>query len=220
MPMPLDCFFVQPLCSTALCLFQSGTRAERLKSMHDEVAEKTADGQTFGEDGKPKTNLEGKKLAPADMFNPGDVITVTVGKSNPKQDAGLKVEEINGKYYVRKIPTSGLFARTPVIAGDKILELNGTDAKDFPTLNDMKKVIKDDPRITIVVLRRDPDASVSSASSVDYDNLAPVVAGPDSDKGDDDTVGYDGHDCGCVWCPECHGGDPLLLADGPADDSE
>jgi membrane-associated protease RseP (regulator of RpoE activity) len=188
--------------------------------MHDEVAEKTADGQTFGEDGKPKTNLEGKKLAPADMFNPGDVITVTVGKSNPKQDAGLKVEEINGKYYVRKIPTSGLFARTPVIAGDKILELNGTDAKDFPTLNDMKKVIKDDPRITIVVLRRDPDASVSSASSVDYDNLAPVVAGPDSDKGDDDTVGYDGHDCGCVWCPECHGGDPLLLADGPADDSE
>ncbi|CAJ1900179.1 unnamed protein product [Cylindrotheca closterium] len=180
------------------------TRAERLKAMHNEVAETTADGQTFGADGKPKTNQEGKKLTPADMFSPGDVITVTVGKSNPKQDAGLKVEEVNGKYYVRKIPASGLFAKTPVAAGDKVLELNGTDSKGYPTLNDMKKTIKDEQRITIVVLRRDPDASYSSADSddIDYDNLAPV-APPDSDE-DNSTVGYDGQDCGTVWCPHCH----------------
>ena len=108
------------------------TRAEKLKEMNDRYAEEEADGQKFDENGKPLTNKDGKKLTPADMFNPGDVITVTVGKSNPKQDAGLKVEQGgNGKYYVRKVPTSGLFAKTPVIAGDKILELNGKDSKDF-----------------------------------------------------------------------------------------
>jgi len=179
------------------------TRAEKLQAMHNDVAETTADRQTFGADGKPKTNAQGKKLTPADMFSPGDVITVTVGKSNPKQDAGLKMEEINGKYYVRKVPGSGLFARTPVIAGDKLLELNGTDAKDYATLNDVKTTIKDEERITIVVLRQDPDASVSSASSVDYDNLAPV-APPESDEEDDNTVGYDGQDCGTIWCPHCN----------------
>lgn len=172
--------------------------------MHDDVAPTTADGQTFGDDGKPKTNAEGKKLTPADMFSPGDVITVTVGKSNPKQDAGLKVEEVNGKYYIRKIPASGLFAKTPVKAGDKVLELNGTDSKGYPALNDMKKTIKDDQRLTIVVLRREDDASYSSASTadIDYDNLAPV-APPDSDE-EASTVGYDGQDCGTVWCPHCN----------------
>ena len=92
------------------------SHAERLKAMNDEVAETVADGQTFGADGKPVTNAEGKQLTPADMFSPGDVITVTVGKSNPKQDPGLKIEEVNGKVYVRKVPSSGLFAKTPVIA--------------------------------------------------------------------------------------------------------
>jgi len=182
------------------------TRAERLKSMHDDVAETTADGQTFGEDGKPKTNAEGKKLTPADMFSPGDVITVTVGKSNPKQDAGLKIEEANGKYYVRKVPATGLFAKTPVKEGDKVLELNNKDFKAYPTLNHVKKTIKDEKKITIVVLRREDDASYSSADSddIDYDNLAPV-APPDSDEEEDNsTVGYDGCDCGCVWCPVCH----------------
>jgi S1-C subfamily serine protease len=143
------------------------------------------------------------------MFSAGDVITVTVGKSNPRQDPGLKLEERNGKYYVRKIPSAGLFAKTPVIAGDKVLEVNGAGYHEFKTLNELKKVIKDEMRITIVVLRKDPDASESSASSVDYDNLDPVmpdgVARQEIEERDDDTVGYDGKDCGCVWCPHCHG---------------
>lgn len=178
--------------------------------MNDKYASEVSGGQEFGDDGKPVTNQEGKRLTPADMFSPGDVITVTVGKSNPKQDAGLKVERAeNGKYYVRKVPTSGLFAKTPVIAGDKILELNGTDAKDFANINAMKKVIRDEERITVVVLRRDPDASESSADSdIDFDNLAPItpdgVVRDEIQEKDDDTIGYDGHDCGCVWCPECH----------------
>lgn len=177
--------------------------------MNDKYAEEEGDGQEFDDGGKPVTNKEGKKLTPADMFSPGDVITVTVGKSNPKQDAGLKVEQgDNGKYYVRKIPTSGLFAKTPVIAGDKILELNGKDSKDFENINEMKKLIRDEERITVVVLRRDPDASESSADSdIDFDNLAPITADgvqrEEIEERDDDTVGYDGHDCGCVWCPDC-----------------
>jgi len=186
------------------------TRAQKLKEMNDKYAEEAAQGQEFDEDGKPLTNPEGKKLTPADMFSPGDVITVTVGKSNPKQDAGLKVEQgQNGKYYVRKVPSSGLFARTPVIAGDKILELNGKDSKDFKDVNEMKKMIRDEQRLTIVVLRRDPDASESSADSdIDFDNLAPItpngVMREEIQEKDDDTAGYDGHDCGCVWCPDCH----------------
>lgn len=186
------------------------SRAEKLKEMNDRYAEEEADGQEFDEDGKPTTNADGKKLTPADMFNPGDVITVTVGKSNPKQDAGLKVEQgANGKYYVRKVPSSGLFSKTPVIAGDKILELNGTDSKDFQDVNELKKMIRDEERLTIVVLRRDPDASESSADSdIDFDNLAPItpdgVMREEIEEKDDDTVGYDGTDCGCVWCPDCH----------------
>jgi S1-C subfamily serine protease len=174
--------------------------------MHSDTAEKIADGQTFGDDGKPVTNPEGIQLTPADMFSPGDVITVTVGKSNPRQDAGLKIEEINGKYYIRKVPSGGLFAKTPVIAGDKILELNGKDSREYEKLSEMKKTIKDENRINVVVLRRDPDASESSASSVEFENLNVVTADGLQREGDDDydTVGYDGHDCGCKWCPKCH----------------
>ena len=102
-----------------------------------------------------------------------------------------------------------LFARTPVAPGDKVLEVNGTDYHEFKTLNDLKKVIKDEMRITIVVLRKDPEDTESSASSVDYDDLEPVTAdgktANDIEERDDDTVGYDGEDCGCIWCPDCHG---------------
>jgi S1-C subfamily serine protease len=140
--------------------------------------------------GKRDTKKEGKGAHPADMFNPGDVITVTVGKSNPKQDAGLKVEERNGKYYIRKVPSSGLFAKTPVIAGDKVLELNGKDYHEFKSLSEMKKLIKDEMRITIVVLRKDPDDSESSASSVDSDDPTPVTPAADEeyDEGEDETA--------------------------------
>lgn len=177
--------------------------------MHDKATPPpSGSGQQFDEKGKPITNAEGKKLTPADMFSPGDVITVTVGKSNPKQDAGLKIEEQNGKYYVRKVPSGGLFAKTPVIAGDKILELNGKDHHDYMDVNELKKVLKEEERITVVVLRRDPDASDSSASSVDYDELNPItpdgVVKDEIVERDDDTVPYDGEDCGCAWCPHCH----------------
>lgn len=191
------------------------TGADKLNAMRDEVQGETADGQEFDERGNPMTSPDGKKLTPADMFNPGDVITVTVGKSDPRQDSGLKIEERNGKYYVRKVPSGGLFAKTPVIAGDKILELNGTDHHKFRDVNELKKVLRDEERITIVVLRKDPDASESSASSVDYDELNPITPDGDIEEDgdassreaearDDDTVGYDGHDCGCTWCPDCN----------------
>lgn len=184
------------------------TAAEKLRELNGDDSGKTG-GQQFDDNGKPITNPQGKKLTPADMFSPGDVITVTVGKSNPKQDPGLKVEEINGKYYVRKVPTGGLFSRTPVIAGDKLLELNGVDSREFKHVNEMKKVLKDEPKITVVVLRRDPDASDSSESSVDYDELKAIVP-PTKEEDDatretedDDTVVFDGEDCGCAWCPKC-----------------
>jgi len=186
------------------------TAAEKLNGLNDDDSNVSGGGQQFDETGKPITNPQGKKLTPADMFSPGDVITVTVGKSNPKQDPGLKVEENNGKYYVRKVPSGGLFARTPVVAGDKILELNAIDSHEFKNVNELKKILKDEPRITIVVLRRDPDASESSASSVDYDELKaikpPNKDGDDDTKEteDDDSVAYDGEDCGCAWCPCCH----------------
>mmetsp|Transcript_46082 Transcript_46082/g.112544 ORF Transcript_46082/g.112544 Transcript_46082/m.112544 type:complete len:536 (+) Transcript_46082:66-1673(+) len=186
------------------------TAAEKLKEKSDMAGEFNAEGQEFDEDGNPLTNPEGKKLTPADMFGPGDVITVTIGKSHPKQDPGLKLEGRNGKYYVKKVSTGGLFAKTPVMATDKVLELNGTDYREFKDVNELKRVMREEPKITIVVLRLDPDASESSASSVDYNELNPIT--PDGEVNvndvqarglDDDTVGYDGHDCGCVWCPDC-----------------
>jgi predicted metalloprotease with PDZ domain len=192
------------------------TGAEKLNNLRDEVQGDVGDGQEFDDRGNPLTNPEGKKLTPADMFNPGDVITITVGKSDPRQDPGLKIEERNGKYYVRKVPSGGLFAKTPAIAGDKILELNGRDHHEFKNVNELKKVMRDDLRITIVVLRKDPEASESSASSVDYDELNAItpegdigennekVSNRENEARDDDTVGYDGDDCGCAWCPDCN----------------
>ena len=117
----------------------------------------------IGSDAPPKKN----EPHPSTLFNPGDVITINVGKANPKQDSGLKLEQReNGKYYVRKVAAAGLFAKTPVIVGDKLLELNKKDTHDYKNLNEMKKVLRDEGRITIMVLRRDPDASDSSASSI------------------------------------------------------
>jgi len=193
------------------------TAADRLREIDEEASDTGSglgEGQQFDENGTPITAPNGKRLTPADMFNPGDVITVTVGKSNRKQDPGLKVEENNGKYYVRKVPSGGLFSRTPVIAGDKVLELNGVDSHEFKHVNELKKILKDEPRITVVVLRRDPDASESSASSVDYDELK-AIKPPTTSKGDtdeetaretedDDTCAYDGESCGCDWCPCCN----------------
>lgn len=204
------------------------TAAEKIKALHDDDSSSAPGvGQKFDERGRPITNPEGKKLTPADMFSPGDVITVTVGKSNPKQDPGLKVEEHNGKYYVRKVPSGGLFAKTPVIAGDKVLELNGVDIREFQSVNELKKILKDESKITVVVLRRDPDVSDSSASSVDYDELRAIKPpvgqqdhgnyndrdgmrgtedddyDEDTDDGDGDTAPYDGENCGCAWCPHC-----------------
>jgi hypothetical protein len=110
---------------------------------------------------------------PSERFNPGDVITITVGKANPKQDAGIKLEQRpNNKYYIRKVAPKGLFGVTPVIVGDKLMELNGKDTHDYKNLNEMKKVIRDEGRITIAVVRRDPEASDSSASSVISDDSA------------------------------------------------
>lgn len=74
------------------------TQAERLREIDEEASDSgshSAHGQQFDENGTPITAPTGKKLTPADMFNPGDVITVTVGKSNPKQDPGLKVVMIS-----------------------------------------------------------------------------------------------------------------------------
>mmetsp|Transcript_4735 Transcript_4735/g.5385 ORF Transcript_4735/g.5385 Transcript_4735/m.5385 type:complete len:574 (-) Transcript_4735:354-2075(-) len=189
------------------------TGAEKLKEINDDSSDAAGDGQQFDDNGRPTTNPDGKKLTPADMFSPGDVITVTVGKSNAKQDPGLKVEDRNGKYYVRKVPSGGLFAKTPVIAGDKILELNGTDSHEFKNVNELKKILKDETRITVLVLRTDPECSESSASSVDYDELKAikpkgfakgVVGEKEDDIDDDDTAPYDGKDCGCIWCPTCN----------------
>ena len=87
---------------------------------------------------------------PSENFMPGDVITITVGKANPKQDAGIKIEQReNRKYYVRKVAPKGLFAVTPVIVGDKLLELNGKDTHDYKNLNELKRTIRDEGRITV-----------------------------------------------------------------------
>ena len=102
---------------------------------------------------------------PSKNFMPGDVITITVGKANPKQDSGIKVERReNGKYYIHKVPPQGLFGRTPIIPGDKILEVNDIDIHDFKNLNALKRTLRDEKQISIMVARRDPDASDSSAS--------------------------------------------------------
>ena len=101
-------------------------------------------------------------------YSPGDVFTSTVGKVTRKQDPGLKVEEVNGKYYVTKV--YGLFATTPVMVGDKILEMNEKDYRKFKNVKMIRKELVESEGITVLMLRRDPDASQSSASSYNSDS--------------------------------------------------
>ena len=76
-----------------------------------------------------------------------------------------------------------MFAPTPVIVGDKLLELNGKDTHDYKNLNSLKKTIRDEGRITIMVVRRDPEASDSSASSILDDSDEEDESEFDSDGG-------------------------------------
>lgn len=168
--------FVCENCGSALDVDEDYRRsaAQQLNELQDDDSDGPGGGQRFDENGMPITNAKGKKLTPADMFEPGDVITVSVTKSNAKQDAGMKIEERNGKYYVCKVPSGGHFSKTPVIAGDKILELNGIDSHDFKDVNELKKILKSEKKISVVVERKDPDASESSASSIDYEGLRAI----------------------------------------------
>ena len=94
---------------------------------------------------------------------------VTVQKSYPRQDPGLEVEARNGKYYVQKVHSGGLFGlfdHMPIRAGDRILDLNKVDSREFRNVNELMKLLKEEPRFTVRVLRReydDWDESVSSS---------------------------------------------------------
>ena len=105
------------------------------------------------------------KPAPDTMeINIGDILGVEVTKATEKQPAGLKIKEDRGKFYVEKI--SGLFKNrnTPLKVGDQILELNGKDVGDYKGLSEMKRVVKDEIKIWLRVMRLDPDRSESSGS--------------------------------------------------------
>lgn len=97
-------------------------------------------------------------------INIGDILGVEVTKATEKQPAGLKIKEDRGKFYVEKI--SGLFKNrnTPLKVGDQILELNGKDVGDYKGLSEMKRVVKDEIKIWLRVMRLDPDRSESSGS--------------------------------------------------------
>lgn len=80
----------------------------------------------------------------------GDIIQAEVRKSDPKQEAGLKLEEKNGMILVRKV--DGLFKRRniPIIPGDRIHTINGKDVEDYQNgLNDIKALIKREIKICI-----------------------------------------------------------------------
>jgi hypothetical protein len=99
-------------------------------------------------------------------FKPGDVIHAQVTKADVKQEAGLKLEERHGRIYVRKI--DGLFKRreVPVIAGDELLKLNGKDVEEFRNIQEIKRTIKQELKIMVVVQRNDVNDSSRSTASV------------------------------------------------------
>jgi hypothetical protein len=122
------------------------------------------------------------------QFNPGDIIHVQVTKADLKQDAGLKIEQRGKKYYIRKI--GGLFKRrnTPLEEGDKIITLNEKDAHEYKDLNEMKKVIKDQLRITLVVERQDGDEEDDSDDDVEQKEVKEtgLVVYPSDDEIEDE----------------------------------
>jgi C-terminal processing protease CtpA/Prc len=97
-------------------------------------------------------------------INIGDVLVAEVTKADRKQPSGLKIKEKRGKFYVEKI--SGLFKarNTPLKVGDQILDLNGKDVGDYKGLSDIKRVVKEEVKIRLRVVRLDPDRSESSGS--------------------------------------------------------
>jgi hypothetical protein len=114
-------------------------------------------------------------------FNPGDVIHAQVTKADVKQEAGLKLEDRHGRYFVRKV--GGLFKRrgVPVIAGDQLLKINGREVEDFPNLNAIKLLIKNEMKIMVVVLRCDPGDSSESTAEHDEPEVEEEVDYPEDD---------------------------------------
>jgi hypothetical protein len=114
-------------------------------------------------------------------FNPGDVISAQVTKADIKQEAGLKLEERHGRYFVRKV--DGLFKRrgVPVIAGDQLLKINGREVEDFPNLNAIKLLIKKELCIMVVVLRNDPGDSSESTVEQEEPEVEEEVEYPEED---------------------------------------
>lgn len=122
-------------------------------------------------------------------FKPGDVIFAQVTKSDVKQPAGLKLDERNGRIYIRKV--DGLFKvrKSPVQAGDQLLKLNDKDVEEYRDLNAIKAVIKTEKTIMVTVLRCDPTEADGSTDSErrndgEYPALMDQPHNHDSDDGD------------------------------------
>ena len=142
-------------------------------------------------------------------FNPGDIIHIQVTKADKKQEAGLKLtRRSDGYYYVKEI--KGLFKRrnTPLIVGDKMIQLNGVDMDDYGGgLDEMHQVIKKEIKITLCVERQDPD---DEPAEEDVDETALVIRPEDSDV--EDEAGVDVQFGG--------GSDAIVVHDGEAYDED
>jgi hypothetical protein len=98
------------------------------------------------------------------QFYPGDVITAQLGKSNPKEPAGVKLEEKCGKFYISKVSGLAKKRQIPIQAGDQLLKLNDRKVGDYKGgLKEMSQIIKQDQmRLAFQVIRIDPDVEDSS----------------------------------------------------------
>jgi len=90
------------------------------------------------------------------QVNPGDLLHLQISKTERRAEAGLKLEERNGRIYIRKV--TGLVKRRglPVEAGDELKSLNGTDVEDLGMVT-MKGIIKNELRFDFSIRKYDPD---------------------------------------------------------------
>jgi hypothetical protein len=105
-------------------------------------------------------------VSPKSVGSADDLVSVTIRRTDPDQQAGIKLALIQGGLYVTGILENGLFHGSEIEADDKILSLNGKRLQPGESIKDfMSNISTSEDKITIVVKKANMQPSRRARST-------------------------------------------------------